>query len=188
MKKLLVAVAILAIVAGCSSVKYTSDQMSNVDYSKFKTFEVVHFVNEEDLANKKFNINQINKQRIEKALSNEMDQRGLAANEKPDLLVLWGVGIDIEKSYSTHTTYMGGGYMGYRGRYGGMGMATSHSNTTAYETMIGQLRVAFVDAITEEMLWIGKAEGVVRENTKDLDARVKEVVMRTLEQAPLMKK
>ena len=57
----------------------------------------------------------------------------------PDIILLWSVNVDMQRSYSTHTNYSGGGYMGYRGRYGGYGMGSSYSTTQVHDAIIGVL-------------------------------------------------
>ncbi|MBK3516744.1 DUF4136 domain-containing protein [Carboxylicivirga marina] len=187
MKKLLTLIVIGIIAFSCSSIKYTSDQMSGVNFVQYNSYKVVHFVNEDDLANQKFIVNQMNKQRVEAAIDQQAKMRGLVGDEDPDMLILWAVGIDIQKSYETHTTYTGGPYMGYRGRYGGygMGMASSYSSTDEYQTEIGKLRIAVIDPKTKDMLWIGTAEGEREGNVKDPDGRINEIVGKIFEQYPI---
>ncbi|TRX63320.1 DUF4136 domain-containing protein [Carboxylicivirga sp. M1479] len=187
MNRLLTLVFIAFLGFSCSSIKYTSDQMGGVDFEQYKTYKVVQFVNEEDLANEKYNVNQMNEQRLLSAIDKQASLRGMSKIEEPEMLIIWAVGIDIQKSYETHTDYMGGPYMGYRGRYryGGYGMASSYSTTQEYETEIGQLKIAVVDPKTKEMLWMGSAEGERGGKVKDADKKINEIVSKIFEMYPL---
>ncbi|MBK3519575.1 DUF4136 domain-containing protein [Carboxylicivirga marina] len=171
----------------CSSIKYTSDHRSGVNFVQYNSYKVVHFVNEDDLANQKFIVNQMNKQRVEVAIDKQAKLRGLVGSEEPDMLILWAVGIDIQKSYETHTTYNGGPYMGYRDRYGGygMGMGSSYSSTDEYQTEISKLRIEFIDAKTKDILWIGTVEGEREGNVKGSDGRINEIVGKIFKQYPI---
>lgn len=184
---LLLMVAFIAF--GCSSLKVTSDYDSAIDFSKYKTYKILYFVNEEDAKNKTFRINDINQKRVETSLSTELDMREYSASDKPDVYFLYAFDIDIKKSYSASTTYTGGSYMGYRGRYyGGYGYGgggSSYTNVDEYETIMGRLRIAMVDAETEELLWIGSASDEVKDNGKKGDEKVAKVINKVMAEFPI---
>ena len=119
MKKINLGIGIIMIViiSACSGIKVTSDSDKS-DLSDYKTFKVVQFVNEEDLEAKKFPTNELNKKRVENAITSEAGLKNMSENSDPDIIMLWSVNVDMQRSYSTHTNYTGGGYMAYSGRYG----------------------------------------------------------------------
>ena len=185
MKHLLISLTAFIMLSSCATIKVTSDLNADADFSKIKSYQVVQFLNEEDLNAKKFPTNELNKKRVESAITNEANARGLAQNEDPDIVILWSVNVDIQKSYSTHTDYAGGGYWGYRGRYGGYGMGNSYSTTTEYETVIGILSIAAVDRDREELLWIGTGQKEIQRDSDKAEENINKVVSSIFEEFPI---
>lgn len=137
MKKLLVIAAAGAFFVSCSSTKIVTDSVSNLDLSGYETVKIEYQPNEGQQQ-----INAINAQRVENAIQMQTQARGLSEAEDADLRIVWGVGIDIHRNYSTYSTYHNHGGYGYRGRYGGYGFGSGHSNTTEYTTTTGTFQVA----------------------------------------------
>ena len=187
MKNINLGIGILLVMlfTSCAGIKVTSDS-SGADLSKYKSFKVVQFVNEEDLEAKKFPTNELNKKRVENAISSQATLKNLDENSDADILLLWSVNVDLQRSYSTHTNYNGGGYMGYRGRYGGgYGMgSSSHSTTQVHDAIIGILSVAAIDAETEELLWLSRAEKEIKRDSKKAEENINKVIAKIFEEFP----
>lgn len=186
MKKIYSGIGIIMIfiITACSSIKVTSDS-GGADLTKYKSFKVVQFVNEEDLQAKKFPTNELNKKRVENAISSQAILKNLNDNEDADILLLWSVNVDLQRSYSTHTNYNGGGYMGYRGRYGGgYGMGSSYSTTQVNDAIIGILSVAAIDAETEELLWLGTGQKEINRTSDKAEQNINKVVAKIFEKYP----
>lgn len=185
MKKINLAIGIVMVMvfAACSSIKVTSDTNKS-DFSEYKTFKVVQFVNEEDLEAKKFPTNELNKKRVENAINSQATLKNLDESSDPDILLLWSVNVDLQRSYSTHTNYNGGGYMGYRGRYGGYGMGSSYSTTEVNDAIIGILSVAAIDAETEELLWLGTGQKEINRTSNKAEENINKVVAKIFEKFP----
>ena len=179
----------------CSSLKVTSDYSKDTDFSAYKTYKVLYFINDKDHEEKSFSINDINKKKIEKAVSNEANLKGLEFSETPDAIFIYAVDIDMKKSYESHTSYSGGSYMGYGGRrygrrgYGGAsyGMGTSQTTTVEVDKKVGKLRIAMIDAKTEELIWLGSAEDEVKEKVDNSDKNLKMVISKIMYQLPIKK-
>lgn len=191
MKKLGVLLTMVAVFASCSTLKVTSDYDGSVDFSKYKTYKVMHFANEEDMATKNFKINELNRKRVEKFVSEELDARGFATAETPDVFFLYAVNIDMETSYSAHTTHMGGGYYGYRGSYyggygmGGYGMGgRSYTDVQENQYTMGRLRISMIDAKTEQLLWTGSARDEIK-GKKNPEQKIAKVVARIMLEFPI---
>ena len=191
MKKLGVLLTMVAVFASCSTLKVTSDYDGSVDFSKYKTYKVMHFANEEDMATKNFKINELNRKRVEKFVSEELDARGFAAAETPDVFFLYAVNIDMETSYSAHTTHMGGGHYGYRGSYyGGYGMSgyglggSSYTDVQENQYTMGRLRVSMIDAKTEQLLWTGSARDEIK-GKKNPEEKIAKVIARIMLEFPI---
>ena len=175
---------LILVVASCSGIKVTSDSDKS-DLSEYKTFKVVQFVNEEDLEAKKFPTNELNKKRVENAITSEAGLKNMSENSDPDIIMLWSVNVDMQRSYSTHTNYNGGGYMGYRGRYGGYGMGSSYSTTQVHDAIIGVLSVAAIDAKTKELLWLGTGEKEINRTSEKAEENINKVIAKIFEKYPM---
>ena len=194
-KYLFSVLAVVLFSIGCSSLKVTSDYSKDTDFSKYKTYKVVYFINDEDLEEKSFSINDINKERIERAVSKEAELKGLVHSETPDAIFLYAINIDMEKSYESRTDYSGGAYMGYGGRrygrYGyrgaSYGMGTSTTTTQEVDKKVGKLRIAMVDAKTKKMIWIGTAKDEVKGQPKDAAKNIRNVISKIMYKLPIKK-
>ncbi len=195
MKKTVLVLIVMLFSIACSSLKVTSDFNKDTDFTKYNTFKVLYFVNDKDYEEKSFSINDINKKRIEKAVSNEASLKGLEFNDNPDVIFLYAIDIDMKKSYESHTTYTGGSYMGYGGRrygrYGyrgaSYGMGSSHTTTYEVDKKVGKLRIAMIDAKTQELIWMGTAVDEVKGDVEHADENIKEVISKIMYKLPIKK-
>ncbi len=173
----------------CSGVKITTDQSDTADFTKYKSFRVIHLVNEVEMKDNSLKKTELNRNRLNKAIINEGQTKGMKLDENPDAYLMWSMGIDLKTSYSTHTNYTGGAYMGYRGRrgyrggYGGMG--SSYSTTSEYETILGKLTISLIDAETEELLWLGAGEKDLKSNNKKIEENINKAVAKIMKKFPI---
>ncbi len=153
MKKLVLFILAAALTA-CSTLKVTYDYDGQADFAKYKTYSF-----SEDAL--KLPVEQLNRERILKAIENEMAAKGFTKSETPDVLV--DLHVKAEKKTEATATTTGGGMYGY-GRYGyGGGFSTTQINYNDY--VEGTLFVNMVDKATEKIAWQGRA-------TKTLDEDV----------------
>ena len=194
--RIFISVIVLALLStSCSSLKLTNDVDNDVDFSKYKTFKVLYFINDEDYKEKSFSINEINKNKVEKAVTIEAEKKGLVLNDNPDAIFLYAVDIDMKKSYESHTSYSGGAYMGYGGRrygrYGyrgaSYGMGTSQTTTKEVDKKMGKLRIAMIDAKTEKLLWLGTAEDEVKDKTGKAEEKISKIISKIMYKLPIKK-
>lgn len=170
---------------GCATVKVVTDTKSGAEFSNYQTFKVVHYVNEEDLQAQSHRVNPINRGRIESAIASNAELRGMKeAESNPDVIILWASDVDVEKSYSSHTTYSGGAYMGYRGRYY-MGGGPSYTTTDVNEYHIGILTVAIVEKESEELLWLGKGTKDISGDERKAEETINLIVSKIMEEFPI---
>ena len=170
---------------GCASVKVVTDTKSGADFSTYQTFKVVHYVNEEDLQAQSHRVNPINRGRIESAIASNAELRGMKkAESNPDVVILWASDVDVEKSYSSHTTYSGGAYMGYRGRYY-MGGGPTYTTTDVNEYHIGILTIAIVEKESEELLWLGKGTKDISGDERKAEETINLIVGKIMEEFPI---
>ena len=170
---------------GCASVKVVTDTKSDANFSNYQTYKVVHYVNEEDQKAQKDRVNPINRGRIESAITSNAELRGMKkAESNPDVLILWASDVDVEKSYSSHTTYSGGAYMGYRGRHY-MGGGPTYTTTDVNEYHIGILTIAVVEKESEELLWLGKGTKDISGNERKAEETINLIVGKIMAEFPI---
>ena len=133
----------------CSTMTTSVDYDHTVNWSKYKTFQIMEGTKAPTSFTQK---------RIEDGITNALTAKGWQpTTTNPSVLVYPARRPVAEKQYTT--TSMGG--FGYRG-WGGMGggMAT----TTQQNIPIGTLIVDLVDPSTHEMVWRGMAQDQVKPN------------------------
>lgn len=157
MKKILFILLVL-FAAGCSSLKVTYDYDGQADFAKYKTYAFT-----EDAL--KLPINDLNRDRIHKAVETEMAAKGFTKSDNPDVLLDLHVRAE-KKTEATATTSgsgMYGGYYGGPGRYGyGGGFSTTQINYNDY--IEGTLIIDLIDKSTEKIVWQGRGTKTVDEN------------------------
>lgn len=178
---------ILMTITSCSSsVKVTSDYDKSVDFTKFKTFEYYGWAQESDRI-----LNQLDKDRIEKAFADEFYKRGLSyVKEGGDLIVTLFIVVEQKTEQTAHTTNMGGGYGGYGGYYGhgpGYGWGGGYSTTTVseYNYAVGTLVCDVYDKAGEKLIWEGIGSGTVDENPQSRDKNIPKAVAKIMYNYPV---
>lgn len=182
MKKLLVFVAAVSLLASCTSTKIVTDSVNNVDFSAYKTVKIEYQPNEGSQQ-----IDPINAQRIESAIQKQTQERGLSEAKEADVKIVWGVGIDIQKNYSTNSTYYGNRGYGYRGRIGGYGYGSGYSTTHEYTTRTGTFQVALIDSSTDQVIWLGSASENINGNKKKADEKINIIIEKVFKEFPIKK-
>jgi hypothetical protein len=150
MKKLIVVFLLLAF-AACSSLKVSSDYDSQADFSKYKTYSFT-----EEVA--KLPVDQLNRDRIIKAVETEMTAKGFTKSESsPDMLV--DLNVKTQQRTEATATNTGGMY----GRYGyGGGFSTTQVSYNQY--VDGTLFVSFIDNTAQKIFWQGRATKTIDED------------------------
>lgn len=182
MRRLSFLLAVIGILSSCSSTKVTSDQARNANFSSFRTFEMVYQSELDDVQ-----VNGLNAQRVESAIRYEGRVRGLEPAEDAELLIVWGLGVEPQRNYTTSTNYYATGNYGRRGRVGGYGMATSQSDSQEYITNNGTLRITVIDKVTEEVIWIGIAQDELKGKTKDAEKKINKIIEKVFKDFPIEK-
>lgn len=156
MKKILLVFFVAALTA-CSTLKVTYDYDGQADFAKYKTYAFT----EEAL---KLPIEQLNRERVLKAVETEMAAKGFSKSENPDVLV--DLHVKAEKKTEATATTSGTGMGMYGGRYGrygyGGGFSTTQINYNDY--IEGTLFVNIVDKATEKIAWQGRATKTIDED------------------------
>jgi len=169
-------ILLVLVVAGCSSLKVSYDFDGQADFTKYKTYAFT-----EDAL--KLPINELNRDRILKAVETEMAAEGFTKSDNPDVLIDLHVRAEKRTEATATTTgsgMYGGGYYGGPGRYGyGGGFSTTQINYNDY--IDGTLIIDMIDKSTEKIAWQGRGTKTVDEDAspekrdKNINAGVKQI-------------
>lgn len=157
MKKIAL-LSVLFIISSCSSIKTSFDYDKGVDFAKYKTYAF-----SEDAVNLK--IDDLNRNRVLKALENQLATKGLTKSASPDIIVdihVKGQQYQTATATTTGTGYGYGGYYGYRGYGYGSGFTTTQVSYDNYTE--GTLTVAFIDIDLNQIVWQGTGVKTIDEN------------------------
>jgi hypothetical protein len=163
--------ALLFLGAACSSIQVTYDYDRQADYSKYKTYAF-----SED--SKKLPVNDLNRDRIFKAVETEMAAKGFTKSDTPDMLVDLQLRAEQKMDATATTSNPGYGYGPSRYGYGG-GFSTTHIDYNEY--IEGTLFINLVDAAAEKIVWQGRATKTIDETAsaekkeQNINAAVKQI-------------
>ena len=153
----IIPVLFLGLFYSCSpTVKVTTDYDHAANFSEYKTFAVY------DLKAQQGQVNQLNVDRVAKAIRNEMLAKGFTESSNPDLKVN-AVSILKNKTQVTADS----NFYGYGGMYrpygywgGGAMMGGGTTTFNSYDYVDGSLIIDIVSAKTDKLVWqgIGNAE------------------------------
>ena len=184
MKKLLLfSLLAVFILSSCSSLQVMSDYDKNVDFTRYKTYSYYGWMKNSDKI-----LNQLDKQRFEKAFANEFEKRGLTYVEKNGDIIVSLFIVTEEKQTVTANTTGGPYYGGYYYRYGpgwgwGAGMSTTTVSTNDYT--VGTLICDVFDAKEKKLIWEGIAKGIVNENPGNRHVTIPKVVAKLMTEYPI---
>jgi len=140
--------------AACSTLKVTYDYDSQADFSSYKTYAF-----SEDALN--LPIQQLNRDRVLRAIDTEMAAKGFSKSDSPDVLI--DLHVRSEKKTEATATTTGSGMYGGGWRYGyGGGFTTTQVNVNEYT--VGTLFVNMVDKASEKIVWQGRATKTLSED------------------------
>lgn len=149
----IIPILFLGLVYSCSpTVKVTTDYDQDVNFSEFKTFAVYNLKEQEG------QVNQLNADRVTKAIRNEMISKGLTeSTTNPDLKVNAVTILKNKTAVSADTDFYGygGRYRPYRYWGGGAMMGGASTTVNTYDYVDGSLIIDIVSAKTEKLVWQG---------------------------------
>lgn len=160
----------LFVVVACSTIKVTYDYDRETDFSKFKTYSF-----SEETMN--LGIDQLNRDRILKAVETELAAKGFSKSDNPDAIVdVYIKGQKIQTATATTTGYGGR----YRYGYGG-GFSTTQIDYNTYTE--GTMFIILVDKSTQKVVWQGTGVKTIDENAspekreKNINYSVNQIMM-----------
>jgi hypothetical protein len=163
----LLSLIILITLSSCSSVRVNADYDKKVSFTNYKSYAYLKSGID------KAEISDLDKKRILNAIDEVMPAKGLSKSDTPDVLISI-----FTKERERVDVYQNYGFGWGWNPYWGMG----YSNVTT--TPEGTLFIDIIDAKTKELVWQGEGSGYLTKNTEKKDARIKEFVLKILEQYP----
>ncbi|MEQ8304470.1 MAG: DUF4136 domain-containing protein [Cyclobacteriaceae bacterium] len=176
-------VLIALFMAGCSSIKVTSDYDKEADFTKYSTFMYYGWSENSDKI-----LNDFDKKRIEEAFKDEFSKRGWNLTQSDaDATVSLFIVVDQKTSYTSYTNHYGGGMYGgmYGPRYGyGMG-GMSTTTTQRNDYLEGTLIVDVFDTEEKKHIWQGIGKKTINEDSKDREGDIRYAVSAIMKQFPI---
>ena len=174
MKRALLGVLAIGLLAGCSSVNVTTDYDVAADFSKFKTFKYV------DSDNSLERKSQLAHSRVVAAVRQGMTSSGLTeVEDNPDVFVTYHSSTEQQQQFTT--TYSGVSGWG-RSRYMGMGISSSTTRSTTITE--GTLIIDVWNADTNSLAWRGMATATLSRNPEKNSAKISRAVERAFNDFP----
>lgn len=167
--KVILPVMLVVVMAGCASIKVSSDYDRKADFAKYKTF---NFSKEVD----KVSLNDLNRRRLKDAITKEMQAKGFRIAETPDVLVNAFIKGKTKYSATANTNYNGG--MFYRG------WGSSNTYVDVNKSIEGTLFIDLIDVQKKAMIWEGIAEGLVNPRTETREDKINSVVAKIFKNFP----
>jgi len=179
MKKLLFPI-ILVFLYSCSTIHVTADYDKDVDFTAYKTFSLLNWRTDNSQL-----INDFDKERLEKAVINEMIARGYDYQQTGgDLAVSIFVILEDKTDYTSYNDYYGG-YGYYYGTPWGLGPA--RTTVSRYDYTQGTLIFNVFDAQQKKLVWQGTAVGEVDSNPQNREEGIPDAVAQVFMRYPVQK-
>jgi len=185
MKKIFVLLfAFTMVLSSCSSLKVTSDYNPNVNFAKFKTYNLLPW--NEDVSHL---VNDFDRKRIVEAVKAQMKAKGYQYSESsPDISVSIYIILDEKEQTTAYSTYMGGyGYYAGFGYYGygpGFGVGTTHTTYNTETYTVGTLIIDVFDNSSKKLVWQGIGVGTINENPRKREQNTPGVIAKIMETLP----
>jgi hypothetical protein len=179
-----VAFILLAMVACSPSVNVVSDYDRTVDFNKYSTFEFYGWPEGID-----GNMSRFDQERIEQAVKNEFERRGITQVDSDGNLIVTLIAI-LEEEMETRTISDNPGYR-YFGHYYGFGpgypWGPGYTTTTVqeFDYTVGTLVIDVFDAREEVLVWEGRGARVIEENPERRERTIPNAVRQIMEEFPV---
>ena len=156
-------VVLMIMMAGCTSIRVSTDYDRKADFPKYKTF---NFSKEVD----KVSLNDLNRRRLKDAITKEMEAKGFQVSESPDLLVNAFIKGKTHYTATATSNGFGGPFMYYRG------WGSTSTFVDVNKSIEGTLFIDLIDVLEKKMIWEGVAEGLVNPRTETREENLNNVV------------
>jgi len=167
---------------GCRTFDVRTDFDSDVAFDRFETYFWLEPPEVEGAD--PFADNALLRKRLRVAIEAELDERGyrrVESKESADFLVSYGV--VLEEGYKVNGVSTAGG--AYGGRYFGYGYGAGFATANMRPSQESTLIIDLLDPRSEDLVWRGWADGIVRTRDKDRgEERLRKGVHSILEAFP----
>lgn len=173
MKTALILPALAMLVAGCSTIDVDMDHDPTADFASYATFDWAPA----GMMKVHSGYNELLDQRIRKAVVKALAAENIRpSKDAPQLLVAYHTGVRERTEYRD---------TGWSTRYGGRGYSVGFGHSTIEERnyLEGTLLVDLVDREKNQLVWRGRATGVVGDYDSQ-EARINEAVTKMFERYP----
>lgn len=180
MKKILILTGFIVFTWGCSSIKITADYDGSADFNAYKTYRYYGWAEESDKI-----LNDLDKNRIEKAFASEFADRGMTmASGDADVVISLFIVVDQKTGVTAYNNYYGMSGFGY-GPGWGWGMGYTTTNYHEYDYTVGTLVCNVFDTQSKQLVWQGVAAGEIKENPKMRERNIPLVVQAIMKKYPV---
>lgn len=169
----------------CNPIQVLSDYDRQANFSQYQTYRLSA---PQDVEPTDPIFNQLNQNRLRRAIAEQMELRGYTASEDPDLAVNMYVKITPRREVIVRDYYLPyWGYYRYYGhwgyyRYWGGGWQRMRDVVQEYRE--GTLVIDLVDTERDQLVWHGVAVGVLEELPSDPDELIRQAVKQIFDQYP----
>nr|WP_245144455.1 DUF4136 domain-containing protein [Chryseobacterium daecheongense] len=159
--------------ASCSPFQVRSDYAETANFNSYKTYKL----RIDDLK-----LNDIDKDRVLNELSRQLQSKGLASGENPDLIINVKANHKKVTDITTNSPY---GMWGWGGPFG-WGVGVNRTWSSNYNE--GALIVDLIDARTNKLVWQGIGSGISVDSPKAKQRQIPEIVAEIMANYPPQRK
>lgn len=177
---ILVAVLLIALASGCSSVKVSQDYDQAFNFVESKSYN--WFEETQDQQEGLQTDNELLANRFRASIDQQLAKQGFTISESPSYLLAYNFTVTTRLQSEPVTTRVGYGYGRYD-RYGGVGVSTG---TSIRQYDLGTLKISIYDAESKRLVWngIGTRETYTHYDPEEITKNVDEMVAAVLVQFP----
>lgn len=166
----------------------SSDYDRSIDFTKYKSYSYGGWQKDSGEL-----LNDLEKERLHKAFTNEFSSRGMTyAEDAGDLVLTLYLVIDKKTSATAYTNYNGGmgygGYgagVGYRGAGWGWGAGSSTTTYQENDYEVGTLVVDAYDASSKKLIWQGTLVKTLKSNNSKSEKTIPKNVAKLMSKYPI---
>jgi hypothetical protein len=171
--------------SSCATIKVTSDQDKETDFSLYKTFSFLGWQDNSDKI-----MNEFDMKRMRDAFNAEFAKRDLQMlSEGADMTISLYLVVSKETSTTAYTNYyggMGGRYGRYGGGWGGgYGGGSASTTYTESDYLKGTLVMDVFDEKSGQQIWQGIATGTVNEKPEKREKSIPHAISALMKKFPI---
>lgn len=173
----------IAVLSACSQkITVSSDYDKSTDFTQYKTYSFYGWAKESDKI-----INRFNQERIENAVADELNKRGLSyVQDGGDLTVSLFIQFDQKKGVNAYTDHYAASPYAYR--YGpgwGWGYGYSSTHYHEYDYTVGTLVIDIFDHQQKQLVWQGVGSQTVDDKPDNNEYGIKRAVRAIMYKYPV---